>query len=71
MLVSSASFLISKLFFAANVSRMDPLLKLIRENAAWKPAELAAMLSSCHHGTVADCRIVEVLSDHDECIQEH
>ena len=24
---------------------MDALLKLIRENAAWKPAELAAMLS--------------------------
>ena len=24
---------------------MDPLLKLIRENAAWKPAELAAMLN--------------------------
>lgn len=24
---------------------MDPLLKLIRENAAWKPADLAAMLN--------------------------
>jgi DNA-binding Lrp family transcriptional regulator len=24
---------------------MDPLLKLIRDNAAWKPAELAAMLN--------------------------
>jgi hypothetical protein len=29
------------------------------------------MLDSCQHGTVADCRIVEVLSDHDECATEH
>jgi DNA-binding transcriptional MerR regulator len=28
--------------------------------------ELAAMLDSHCHGTVADCRIIEVLSDHDE-----
>ena len=33
--------------------------------------ELSAMLDSCRHGTVADCRIVEVLSDHDECATEH
>lgn len=33
--------------------------------------ELSAMLESHHHGTVADCRIVEVLSDHDECATEH
>jgi DNA-binding transcriptional MerR regulator len=33
--------------------------------------ELAAMLQSHHHGTVADCRIIEVLSDHDECAHEH
>jgi DNA-binding transcriptional MerR regulator len=33
--------------------------------------ELASMLSDCHHGTVADCRIVEVLSDHEECGHEH
>ena len=33
--------------------------------------ELSAMLSSGHHGTVADCRVVEVLSDHEECRQEH
>ena len=33
--------------------------------------ELSGMLSDCHHGTVADCRIVEVLSDHEECAQEH
>ena len=28
-----------------NVSRMDSLLKLIRENAAWKPADLASMVN--------------------------
>jgi DNA-binding transcriptional MerR regulator len=33
--------------------------------------ELAGMLSSNHHGTVAECRIVEVLSDHDQCGCEH
>jgi DNA-binding transcriptional MerR regulator len=33
--------------------------------------ELSAMLESHHHGTVADCRIVEVLSDPDECATEH
>jgi DNA-binding transcriptional MerR regulator len=34
-------------------------------------SELAGMLESHHHGTVADCRIVEVLSDHEECAHEH
>lgn len=33
--------------------------------------ELAGMLKSCRHGTVADCRAVEVLSDHDECAADH
>ena len=28
-----------------NVCAMEPLLKLIRENAAWKPADLASMLN--------------------------
>ncbi|RUT28785.1 MerR family transcriptional regulator [Arsenicitalea aurantiaca] len=33
--------------------------------------ELASMLESCAHGTVADCRILQVLSDHEECRAEH
>ena len=33
-------------------------------------ADLEGMLHS-HHGTVADCRVVEVLSDHDHCSHEH
>jgi DNA-binding transcriptional MerR regulator len=33
--------------------------------------ELTGMLQSRQHGTVADCRVVEVLSDHDHCGHEH
>jgi len=33
--------------------------------------ELNAMLESHHHGTVRECRVVEVLSDHDQCGHEH
>lgn len=33
--------------------------------------ELAAMLDSQRHGTVGECRIVEVLSDHEECAGAH
>lgn len=34
-------------------------------------SELKGMLASHQHGTVADCRVVEVLSDHDHCGHEH
>jgi DNA-binding transcriptional MerR regulator len=34
-------------------------------------AELSGMLESHRHGTVGECRVVEVLSDHDECAHEH
>ncbi|RYE82465.1 MAG: MerR family transcriptional regulator, partial [Hyphomicrobiales bacterium] len=44
-------------------ARIDSLTRL--------RTELASMLSDCHHGTVADCRIVEVLSDHEECTHAH
>lgn len=43
--------------------RIDRLTRLRKE--------LASMLQSCRHGTVADCRVVEVLSDHDECATDH
>jgi len=33
--------------------------------------ELVSMLDNCRHGTVAECRILEVLSDHEECAAEH
>jgi len=34
-------------------------------------AELTAMLDSHAHGKVAECRVIEVLSDHDNCSHEH
>ena len=34
-------------------------------------AELASMLESHAHGRVAECRVIEVLSDHDKCGREH
>ena len=34
-------------------------------------SELAGMLESHNHGTVGECRIIEVLSDHAECATEH
>ncbi len=33
--------------------------------------ELAAMLGTGAHGTVGECRVVEVLSDHHHCATEH
>ena len=34
-------------------------------------AELQSMLDTCQHGTVQKCRIMEVLSDHNQCQTEH
>lgn len=34
-------------------------------------SELRRMLEGHSAGTVADCRIIEVLSDHAECVAEH
>jgi DNA-binding transcriptional MerR regulator len=34
--------------------------------------ELERMITGCSHGTVADCRVIEVLADHAQCGQaEH
>ncbi|MFD0860560.1 MerR family transcriptional regulator [Roseovarius aquimarinus] len=33
--------------------------------------ELKRMLSECRHDTVADCRVLEVLSDHAACLTDH
>jgi DNA-binding transcriptional MerR regulator len=34
-------------------------------------AELGVMVESCRHGKVADCRVIEVLADHSQCIRPH
>lgn len=33
--------------------------------------ELSAMLTSHHHGTVGECRVLEVLADHQQCHGAH
>ena len=34
-------------------------------------AELERMLTQCACGTIADCRVIEVLGDHAHCVSEH
>lgn len=33
--------------------------------------ELERMIVQCAHGTVADCRVIEVLGDHGQCADDH
>jgi DNA-binding transcriptional MerR regulator len=33
--------------------------------------ELERMIEGCRHGRVADCRVIEVLADHGQCLHEH
>ena len=33
--------------------------------------ELARMVDECAGGSVGDCRVLQVLRDHDECLTEH
>lgn len=33
--------------------------------------ELQRMIEGCSHGTVADCRVIEVLTDHRHCGDDH
>ncbi len=33
--------------------------------------ELGRMVEECGHGRICDCRIIEVLADHGECVTEH
>ena len=34
-------------------------------------AELERMITQCAQGTIADCRIIEVLGDHSQCAEDH
>jgi DNA-binding transcriptional MerR regulator len=34
-------------------------------------AELSMMIESCSHGKLADCRVIEVLADHSQCMRPH
>ena len=33
--------------------------------------ELERMLAQCAHGTISDCKVIEVLSDHANCLHDH
>lgn len=33
--------------------------------------ELERMLTQCSHGTIADCRVIESLGNHDLCARDH
>lgn len=33
--------------------------------------ELSRMIEECGHGRVCDCRIIEALADHSQCLTEH
>ena len=33
--------------------------------------ELVRMVDQCSHGTVSDCRVIEVLSNHEHCLSDH
>lgn len=46
--------------------RLAEIEKRIAQLTALK-SELERMIRSCTHGTVADCRVIEVLADHARC----
>ncbi len=33
--------------------------------------ELSRMLAQCAHGTISDCKVIEVLGDHAHCLHDH
>ncbi len=34
-------------------------------------SELKRMIGECSHGRIADCRVIESLADHGQCLHEH
>jgi DNA-binding transcriptional MerR regulator len=48
----------------ADIDQRIAQLGLLRE-------ELARMITECGHGRVCDCRIIEVIANHDHCQHEH
>ncbi|HAT86536.1 MAG TPA: MerR family transcriptional regulator [Rhizobiales bacterium] len=49
-------------------------LELVNQHIARLEAlkkELESMIGGCNHADVANCRILEVLNNHDECLGEH
>lgn len=46
------------------VNRRLAQLKLLRK-------ELARMVGECGHGRICECRIVEIIADHSQCLHDH
>jgi DNA-binding transcriptional MerR regulator len=49
-------------------------LAAVKARIAWLQAlksELERMIAQCAQGTIADCRVIEVLGDHSLCAHDH
>ncbi len=55
---------------AIATARLADVEQRIRSLLALK-AELQRMISECSHGRVGDCRVIEILADHDHCLADH
>lgn len=51
-------------------TRLAEVIQRIRSLTALK-AELELMVEGCRHGKVGECRVIEVLADHDQCEHQH
>lgn len=51
-------------------ARLGEVEQRIRSLLALK-AELEMMVEGCGHGRVDQCRVIEVLADHGQCLHEH
>jgi DNA-binding transcriptional MerR regulator len=51
-------------------ARLVEVEQRIRSLTALK-AELEAMVAGCGHGRVDQCRVIEILADHGECMHSH
>lgn len=51
-------------------ARLADMVQRIRSLTALK-AELELMIEGCRHGKVGECRVIEVLADHDQCEHPH
>lgn len=50
--------------------RLIEVVQRIRSLEALK-TELELMVEGCRHGKVGECRVIEVLADHGQCLHDH
>lgn len=51
-------------------ARLEDVERRIAALTALKD-ELEQMIGGCRHQCVGDCRVIEVLADHDQCVHDH